>query len=66
MDEPKDKIYRSRKIIFMDNLIGGVAWGIGATFGLALILAIVGFILGQLNWVPFIVDINKYIAEQAK
>ena len=68
MTEPKDKIYKPRKQIFIDNLIGGIGWAIGASFGLTIILAIVGFILSHLNWVPFfgnfIVDINKYISQK--
>ncbi|HVZ11639.1 MAG TPA: DUF5665 domain-containing protein [Patescibacteria group bacterium] len=65
MSEPKDKIYRPKSQIFVDNLIGGVAWAIGATFGVTIILALLGFVLKSFNWVPFvggfIVEINKYL-----
>ncbi len=68
MAEPKDKIYRSKKVIFFDNLIGGVAWAMGATIGLAIILAILGFVVKNINLVPivgnFVSDVMKEVLQK--
>ena len=52
--QPYQKIKESRKQIFINNIIGGVGWAIGATFGVAIILAVLGFIAHQINVVPVI------------
>lgn len=52
--EPYEKIHRNRKQIFIDNFMGGVAWGLGATVGLGIVFAILGFVLGKLNFIPFV------------
>ncbi len=68
MTEPKDKVYRSRKTIFTDNLIGGIGWGIGGAIGLAIILAVSAFFIGNIGFVPvigeFILDINDYVLQK--
>ena len=53
MAEPAEKIYKSRKNIFIDNFVGGIAWGLGASVGLAILLAVVGYIISRIDWVPF-------------
>ena len=62
--EPHEKIYKNRKRIFIDNLIGGLAWAIGATMG----LAIIGFVLSKVGLVPiigdFVSEITKYILQK--
>jgi len=52
--QPYQKVKESRKQIFINNIIGGVGWAIGATVGLAVVLAILGFIAHQVNVVPVI------------
>jgi len=47
-------IHKNRKQIFTNNFIGGIAWGLGATFGVSLIVAILGFIATQANLVPVV------------
>lgn len=68
MPEPKDKVYRSKKTIFIDNLIGGIAWGIGGTIGLAVVFVVFGIIVKNANLVPFIgdllIDVNKYVVQK--
>lgn len=41
------------KQIFITNLLGGIAWGLGATVGVSLILAILGIILKKVDLIPF-------------
>jgi hypothetical protein len=64
MAEPSEKIYRSRKEIFINNFIGGIAWGLGASIGLAILLATIGFIISQINWVPIIGSIVSEASNQ--
>lgn len=56
----------SRKAIFINNLIGGVAWAMGATIGAALIVSMVGIILAKFDTVPvvgsYVKAINSYIS----
>jgi len=54
VDEKSNQIYKSRGEIFFNNFIGGIAWGLGATFGVSLIVAILGFIATQANLVPVV------------
>lgn len=51
-DKKYDNVTRSRKTIFFNNFIGGIAWGIGATIGLSIVLAILAFIVQQLHFIP--------------
>jgi hypothetical protein len=52
--EKYEGVKRGRREIFINNLIGGLAWGIGATLGLALLIAILGFAAHYINFVPII------------
>jgi hypothetical protein len=62
-----DHVKESKKEIFFNNVIGGIAWGIGATVGAALILAIAGIILSKVNTIPivgnYVENILLYISE---
>lgn len=64
-EEKYDQIKRTKKEIFFNNLIGGIAWGIGVTFGLSLLIALLGFIASQIDFVPvvgnFISEVIKFI-----
>ena len=57
-----------RRTIFFNNLIGGIAWGLGATVGASIVLALLGFILNQLHVVPiigsFATDLGKYFPKK--
>lgn len=65
--EKYEEVKRDRKAIFINNLIGGIAWGLGATVGVSIVLAIFGIIIRQINFVPFIgnavIEIMKFIQE---
>lgn len=55
----------SRKAIIINNFLGGVSWGLGATVGLALFFLIVGLIAKEINLVPivgsFVSQVLNYI-----
>lgn len=55
------------KKIFLNNFLGGIAWGLGATVGLAVVLAVLTFILGKINLVPivgtFVADVIKFVLQ---
>lgn len=61
--EPHEKVYKTRKRIFIDNFIGGIAWALGATVG----IAIIGFLISKIDLVPlvgnFVADVNEYILQ---
>ena len=52
--ERYEQIEKKRKNIFIDNFIGGVAWALGATFGLAIIIALLTLVLKNVNLIPFV------------
>lgn len=54
--EPHEKVYRSKKEIFIDNFIGGIAWAAGSMVGLAIMFAIVGYLLSRIDLVPILGD----------
>jgi len=43
----------NRKQIFFNNFLGGIAWALGATAGLSIIVAILAIILKNVNLIPF-------------
>lgn len=49
-----DDVTRSRKTIFINNFIGGIAWGLGATLGLAVLLLVLGMVVSRVNLVPYV------------
>lgn len=55
--------------IFVNNFIGGIAWGLGASVGVSLLLALSGFVLSKINLIPvvgnFIAQLSMYL-EQVK
>ena len=52
--EPVERVYRPLHKMVRDNFIGGIAWALGATLGIALIAAILGILVNVLGGVPFI------------
>jgi Na+-translocating ferredoxin:NAD+ oxidoreductase RnfA subunit len=51
-----EQVKASHKQIFVNNFIGGIAWALGATVGLALIVAILTLILKNVNLIPVVGD----------
>lgn len=55
-------IHKSKKQIFTNNFIGGLAWGLGVTVGLSLLLALLAFIGARIDFVPVVGDfVSKVI-----
>ncbi|MCL6096571.1 MAG: DUF5665 domain-containing protein [Patescibacteria group bacterium] len=52
--ERYDQVNKKKKTIFIDNFIGGIAWALGATVGLALIVALLTIIAKNINFVPVV------------
>ncbi|HSX08984.1 MAG TPA: DUF5665 domain-containing protein [Candidatus Saccharimonadales bacterium] len=55
----------SRKDIIVNNFLGGIFWGLGATVGLALFFLILGILAKEVNLVPvvgsFVSQVLNYI-----
>lgn len=66
-DQKYEQIYNKRSTIFVNNFIGGIAWGLGATFGVSILIAILGFVASQANLVPivgsFVSDIINFVLQ---
>lgn len=54
MAQPNQNIYRSKKMMMFNNFLGGIAWGLGSTIGVAIVIALAGFILSKLDVIPVI------------
>lgn len=57
-EEWHEKVERNkpRKKIIFDNFIGGVAWGVGITMGIALLITVLAYIAHRYHYVPIIGD----------
>jgi hypothetical protein len=66
--ERNEQVSRSRKQIFVNNFLGGIAWALGATIGLALIVTILTLILKNISLIPvvgsFVADIIKFVIQK--
>lgn len=49
-----DHLHKDKKEIFVNNFIGGIAWALGATVGLAIIVTVLGLVLKNINLIPFV------------
>lgn len=56
-----EKVTSSKKDIIINNFLGGISWGLGATVGLAIVLTILGYIASKFNTVPIVGDYVKAI-----
>lgn len=61
--EKHEQVNASHKRIFVNNFIGGIAWALGATIGLALIVTVLTLILKNVNVIPFV---GSFIADTIK
>ncbi len=55
---------KSRKQIFMDNFIGGLAWGVGSIIGATIIVGVLGLIITGTKEVPLLGDFVKIITQE--
>jgi len=63
METKHESVKGPLRRIFINNFIGGVAWGLGATVGAAILLAILGFVFSQINLVPVVGSFVSQIVE---
>jgi len=63
-EEPSLRIYKSRPILFIDNLIGGVGWGIGSVIGATVVVTVIGFMITQSQSIPFLNNIIGMVSSQ--
>jgi hypothetical protein len=55
--QPFEKVERSKKQIIVNNFLGGIAWGLGVTVGLAVLLSIIGYALSKVEFGPMIQEL---------
>jgi cytochrome bd-type quinol oxidase subunit 1 len=64
-DQHYNRVNSSVKKILVNNFIGGIAWGLGVTIGLAVVFTILGFIGTSIDLIPvvgtFVSDLIEYI-----
>ena len=56
-------IHKNFKEIFVNNFIGGIAWALGATVGLAIIIAVLGLVLRNVDLIPFVGNFVAQVIE---
>lgn len=60
----------SKKKIFINNFVGGLAFALGSTIGLAIVIAILTFVLSKVNLIPYVgsylAELNKFIITHPK
>jgi hypothetical protein len=52
--QPYQMAEAGKSAIFFNNLIGGIAWGLGATVGVSIFFTVLGFIASQVGVVPVV------------
>ena len=53
MDKYK-RAEEGKKQLIINNFIGGIAWAFGEVIGVALVVSILGLILKNINFIPYI------------
>ena len=54
MQKHDEVLETNRKKIFVNNFIGGVAWGLGSTIAITIFAALLTFILSKLDFVAIV------------
>lgn len=67
MPEPYERVEQPLSNVLLRNFLGGIVWGLGATIGVSLILALLGYFLSKVNLVPivgtFFGDVFRYVLQ---
>ncbi len=67
--EKYEQVSMSHKRIFFNNFIGGIAWALGVTIGLALIVTVLALILKNVNLIPivgdFVAKVIQFVIEKS-
>lgn len=65
--EKHEQVKAKKRVILFNNFLGGIAWGIGATIGVSLVLAFITYFVRLLNPVPivgdFVTNVYEYVEE---
>lgn len=61
-EEKFNNVSRSRKTIFVNNFLGGIAWGFGVTVGFAVLFILLGALVAKVNLVPYV---GEFVADVA-
>ena len=59
--EKYERVKKHLKDLVLNNFLGGIAWGLGATLGASIVFAILSLILKNINLIPFIGDFVSQI-----
>lgn len=57
--EPVKEVYRPLGKMFLDNFLGGIAWGLGVTVGFGILVAVLSLVLSRIDFVPIIGQLLK-------
>ncbi len=55
---------KSRRRIFVDNLVGGIAWGVGSIIGATIIIGAFGLLVSRSRYIPLVGDVVQVILEE--
>jgi hypothetical protein len=65
--QPYQKVKCSLRSIVVNNFIGGISWGLGASIGLTFVLAIIAFVISKINTIPivgnFVVEVTQFVLQ---
>ena len=65
--ERHEEIHKTRAQIFLNNFLGGIAWGLGATVGVSIFFACLAFLLNKVNLIPvvgsFVSGVLSYVLQ---
>lgn len=63
MEKYEESTKLSRKNILINNFLGGISWAFGATIGFSLLIAILGIIATQINFIPYFGSFASHIID---
>lgn len=55
---------KTKRRIFVDNLIGGMAWGVGSIIGATIIIGALGLIVTRSRSIPLVGDVVQIIIDE--
>jgi len=61
-----NRIYLPKKEIFINNFIGGLAWGLGTIFGATTVALVLGLIVHFLGGLPLIGELIAQVKQAAE
>jgi hypothetical protein len=59
-------VHKNRRTIFVNNLIGGVAWGVGSVLGATIVVGLLGLIFIKTEKIPIVGDFVRIVIEQVE